>query len=374
MRESFVVRRERLTSQLRDAGVDAFLVTQPINVSYLTGFTGEASYLIVTATKAVMVSDGRFVTQLAEECPDIETAIRPPKQSLIQATARTLQALGAATVEYDGGYLSVRELQLLGESAPTIDWKFGWGRVEALRQIKDEGEIAQIRHAIDLAERAFLAWRATLRPDDTEKNLADDLEHAMRRAGAKSSSFPLIVAAGARSALPHAPPTDRRLAAAPLLLVDWGACGTFLYKSDLTRVLLNHNNVAIPGSATVERIRRVYDVVLDAQAAALVALRPGVQVQHVDAAARRVIVEAGFGDCFTHNIGHGIGMMIHEAPLMKADSEVVLQPGMVVTVEPGIYLPGEFGIRIEDDILITPDGAEVLTHLPRSWDSNFVEL
>ena len=180
--------------------------------------------------------------------------------------------------------------------------------------------------------------------------------------------FPSIVAVGPRAALPHAPPTAKRVREAPLLLIDWGASGAF-YKSDLTRVLLTHNNSPFTRSADVDpRIREVYEIVLRAQLAAIAAVRPGAKTKEVDAAARSVIADAGYGSYFTHSIGHGIGLMIHEAPFMRADTEQVLAAGMVVTVEPGIYIPGFAGVRIEDDVLVTPDGQEVLTSVPKTID------
>lgn len=376
MSQPFAGRRERLIAQLRPAGVDAFLITQPINVSYLTGFTGEASHLILSARNTILVSDGRFPNQLADECPDLETYIRPPAQHLTDATAKVLTQLNARSVEFESAHVTVSDAQGLGDLAKAIQWKPNTGRVEALRQVKDAGEITQIREAIRVAEKAFAMFRAMLRPDDAEKDLADTLEHSIRRAGGKSGSFPIIVAVGARAALPHAPPTGKRVREAPLLLVDWGATGPFFYKSDLTRVLLTHNNSPVHGARREPdaKIRAVYEVVLKAQSAALKAVRPGVKVQAIDAAARQVIADAGYGDFFTHSVGHGIGMQIHEAPLMKPGAELLLQAGMVVTIEPGIYLPGEFGIRIEDDILVTPDGAEVLTSVPRDLDANIVEF
>jgi Xaa-Pro aminopeptidase len=376
MSQPFAGRREHLVRQLRDAAVDAFLITQPINVSYLTGFTGEASCLVMSAQKTLLVSDGRFTVQLAEECPGLATVIRPPKQSLPDATAQALKRLGIRTVEFESGHVTVAEAQTLADNSKTIAWKPGTGRVEALRKIKDAGEVEQIKAAIRMAETAFATFRATLRPDDTEKDLADGLEHYLRRAGAKCGSFPNIVAAGPRAALPHAPPTEKRVRESAVLLVDWGASGPFFYKSDLTRVLLTHNNSPVPVSRTGAdaKIHAVYDVVLRAQRAALEAVRPGVAAQSVDAAARAVIADAGFADFFTHSIGHGLGMQVHEAPLMKPGSEILLEAGMVVTIEPGIYLPGEFGIRIEDDVLVTPDGAMVLSSLPRDWESNIVDF
>ncbi len=371
-------RRDRLRLQLKDEGLEAVLISNPTNVSYLTGFSGDSSYLILGRQRAVLVSDGRFKTQLVEECPGLETVIRPPTQPVGPAAAETLAKLGFRAVGFESGHLTVADFDGIKELAKTVDWKPGEDRVERLRQIKDEDEIGQIRQAIRFAERAFAMFRACMRPGDTEKDLADAMEGYVRRAGGRCGAFPAIVAMGDRAALPHAPPTDRRLCEAPLVLVDWGASGAF-YKSDLTRVLLTHHNAALPGepgaSATGvsdPKIAEVYAVVLRAQLAAIATVRPGVQAKEVDAAARKVIAAAGYGDYFTHSVGHGIGLLVHEQPFLRANTESRLEAGMVVTVEPGIYLPGSIGIRIEDDILVTADGREVLTSVPKDMESAFV--
>ena len=365
----FAARRARLLEQLNREGLSAALITQPSNVSYLTGFSGDASCLLVTPKRSLIVSDGRFTDQLAEECPDLETVIRPPVQPLGSAAAATINKLGLSAVGFESGHLTIAEFEAIKSLTPAVDWKGDPERVEHLRIIKEPGEVEQIRQAIGYAERAFAALRALLRPDDTEKELADNLEHFMRRAGATGTAFSSIVAVGARAALPHAPPTNKRVYEAPLLLIDWGAAGTF-YKSDLTRVLLTHNNSPVTRSPGVDpRIREVYEIVLRAQLTAIAAVRPGVKAKDVDAAARAVITDAGYGQYFSHSIGHGIGMMIHEAPFMRADTEQVLETGMVVTVEPGIYLPGFAGVRIEDDVLVTPEGCEVLTSVPKTIDA-----
>jgi Xaa-Pro aminopeptidase len=374
----FAARRDRLLAQLHDEGLDAVLITQPVNVSYLTGFSGDASCLIVGPRATLMVSDGRFTDQLADECPGLETVIRPPTVPLGEAAAAVLNKLGLRAVGSESGHLTVAEFAVLSYATPTLEWKPAGDRVERQRMVKDAGEIEQIRQAIRYAEKAFVMFRAMLRPDDTEKDLADNLEHFVRRAGAKSSAFPSIVAVGPRAALPHAPPTRKRVHEAPLLLVDWGADGSF-YKSDLTRVLFTHNNSPFAGAGGASRpraaadlpprLKEVYEVVLRAQQRAIDAVRPGVQAKDVDAAARSVITEAGYSEYFTHSIGHGIGMMIHEAPIMRANTETVLAAGMVVTIEPGIYLPGLAGVRIEDDVLVTPEGCEVLTSVPKNLDA-----
>jgi Xaa-Pro aminopeptidase len=351
-------RRDSVRHAFIEEGLGAVLVTQPLNVTYLTGFTGESSFLLLTRDRAVLVSDQRFTEQILEECPDIDAVIRPPVQTLYQATAEVIARLGVQGVGFESTHLTVAEMEFLGELCKTVSWKSGRDRVERLRAVKDESEVAAIREAIGIAERAFSAFRALLSGDDREKDLSDAMEMYVRRCGGRCTSFPTIVAAGERAALPHAPPTARAVGDAPLLLVDWGASGA-LYKSDLTRVLVPRKNA--PFSRPSGKLEEVYDVVLRAQECAIRHVRPGVKGQDVDAAARALIAEAGYGECFGHGLGHGIGLQVHEAPALRPGSDVVLRPGMVVTVEPGVYVRGWGGVRIEDDVLVTADGCEVLT-------------
>ena len=237
------------------------------------------------------------------------------------------------------------------------------GLVENLRQAKDKDEIIQLRRAIWYAEKAFGVLRAAIHPDKTEKQVADELEYQLRLFGAGSSSFPTIVAAGERAALPHATVSDRRIGSSDFVLIDWGADGG-LYKSDLTRVLVT--------GRISPKLERVYRVVLRAQSKAIAAIRPGVTGHDVDAAARKVIANAGFGRNFGHGTGHGLGLQVHEAPRLGSGSKVVLKAGMVVTVEPGIYLPGWGGVRIEDDVLVTRAGHEVLTSAAKQLEEAVV--
>jgi Xaa-Pro aminopeptidase len=376
IRPDHAERRARLTHALPGEGAEALLVSNPTNVTYLTGFSGESSYLLLTAGRAVLVSDGRFTEQLAEECPGLEAHIRPPVKTLTEATAEVLRGLGVRSVGIESGHLTVGDHEALRDLLPGVDWKPARDRVEQLRAVKDDWEVGQIRQAVAIAERAFAMFRAMLSPDDTEKGLTDALETYVRRAGGRCSSFPAIVAVGERAALPHAPPTDRKVSASELLLVDWGASGPF-YKSDLTRVLVTRNNSTLrpdPNGHNLDpKLKEVYDVVLRAQQQATATLRAGVKAGEVDAAARGVIAAAGYGDYFTHSTGHGIGLQVHEVPLLKPGSEVELRAGMVVTIEPGIYIPSWGGVRIEDDVLITPDGCEVLTSVPRDLRAMIVE-
>jgi Xaa-Pro aminopeptidase len=363
-------RRERLSRLLADEGIDVLLISSPVNVTYLTGFSGDSTVLLLTRDRVLLVSDSRYTGQLAEECPELPVHIRSTTQKLPEAVAETLQRLGVYSVGFESGAVTVAEFEYLRELAPSLDWKGGGDRVERLRTIKDASEVAQIRTAIDVAERAFTAFRALLRPQDSEKDLCDILEHYVRQAGGACTAFAPIVAAGARAALPHAPPTSLAAASGEMLLVDWGASAP-LYKSDLTRVLDTRTTSTFSrtGSAATAKLEDIYAIVLRAQEAALRTVRPGAAARDIDAAARSVIAEAGYGDNFGHGLGHGFGLQIHEAPWVRPNSETPIEAGMVFTLEPGIYLPGWGGVRIEDDVLVTPDGVERLTHLPRDLDA-----
>ncbi|MFO0845308.1 MAG: Xaa-Pro peptidase family protein [Gemmataceae bacterium] len=357
-------RRDRLARLLAEEGLNAVLITSEPNVTYLTGFSGESTFLALTRDRAVLISDPRYVGQLADECPEVETHIRPPTTKLHDAAGHVLTSLGARSVGCEAAALTLAEAEALRASAPAVDWKPAADRVEKLRMVKDDVEVALIRQAVAIAERAFAAFRALLRPDDREKDLADALEGHVRRCGGLTCSFPPIVAVGDRAALPHCPPTARRVDEAGLLLVDWGATGPTGYRSDLTRVLPTHTT----RSSTDDRLAGIHATVLRAQQAAFRAVRPGVLAREVDAAARSVIEQAGHGPHFSHGLGHGIGLEVHEAPSVRPLSETRLEPGMVFTLEPGIYLPGWGGVRIEDDVLVTPDGVELLSSAPRDLE------
>ena len=354
-------RREKLRRTLRPDGVEALLIASPSNVTYLTGFGGDSSALILTTGRAILVSDGRYATQIERECPGVEVRVRPVNQTILAAIGEAIGLLELGRVGFEAGALTVAAFEDLKQASPGVAFLGLKGRVEALRAIKDAGEVAAIREAVSIAERAFTMFRAGLRGSDTEKDAADDLETFLRRCGATAASFASIVAVGPNAALPHhRPDASTRIDSGDFVLIDWGASGR-PYKSDLTRMLLT-------GKVTA-KLEKVYRSVLDAQARAIAAIRPGTPTRDVDAEARSSLMEAGFGRFFSHGLGHGVGIDIHEAPALRADATDTLRPGMIVTVEPGVYLPGWGGVRIEDDVLVTPDGCEVLTHLPKSFDT-----
>jgi Xaa-Pro aminopeptidase len=355
-------RRGRLRQLLKKADAVSLLVTNFANVTYLTGFTGDDSFLLITRGDEILITDPRYTEQLEEECPGLELAVRKPGVTMTELVAKTCQRAKIGALGIEGDSITVSQRDQIAEKLPQMEIVKTTGLVEQLRAIKDREEIAEIREAIRFAEDAYCRLRPTARPEQTEKQFADAIEHEMRTLGAKCASFPPIVAVGPRAALPHARPTDKRLGEAGYFLLDWGASGR-LYKSDLTRMVATGK---IP-----PKLERIYRLVFKAQAAAIAAIRPGVRCHDVDQAARAVIEAAGFGKNFGHGVGHGIGLAIHESPRMARGVQQPLAAGMVVTVEPGIYLPGWGGVRIEDDVLVTRRGHEVLTTLPNGWDDIF---
>ncbi len=359
--DRILARRDSLRQNFKSDELDGLLVSSATNVAYLTGFTGDSSVLLLCGDRDLIISDGRFTTQIEQECSGLEAYIRPNTQTLNQAIAQAAGSLGVHRLAFEAAILSVADFQFLRAAMTHVNLVPTTERVELLRQTKDEQEIAAIREAIAFAENAFQMLRPELRIGATEKEVADLLEANLRRCGATAASFPPIVAVGLRAALPHARPTETaRIGDDDFVLLDWGATGR-PYKSDLTRVV-------VTGKVTRE-FESIYQTVLLAQERAIAAIHPGVRAHDVDAEARSVIEQAGFGRFFDHGVGHGLGMDIHESPRLRKQSETILQPGMVVTVEPGVYLPDWGGIRIEDDVLVTPEGYEVLTHLPRTLDS-----
>lgn len=361
---AFARRRDDLARALREVGIDALLVAKECNVSYLTGFTGDSSFVLITPTRTILISDDRFRIQIGEECPELEAHIRGHNRNTYQAVGEVVSKLGLQNVGVEAAGVTLEEFERLKVLCKSTTLCGTAGLVEKLRAIKDEGEIAAIRKAIQVAERAFAALRSTMRASDTEKDLGDLLDSYMRRGGASCSAFPSIVGVGERSALPHGTLTSRRVETSPFMLVDWGA-RVGQYHSDLTRVIWAPG--AKPSRDVASRLEKLYTVVLTAQTRAIAAIRPGVSVKDVDAAARGYIADGGFGDNFNHGLGHGIGLEVHEAPAVRSNSDDVLEAGMVVTIEPGVYFPDFAGVRIEDDVLITPDGAEVLTSVPKAW-------
>lgn len=361
---NFGTRRAKLARRLKSSSIDALLVSGLSNVRYLTGFTGDSTWLLLTPSHTILISDTRYETQLAEECAGVDAVIRDAGQTTNDVVHELLTKVRLRRVGIEGEHLTLSQYSTLKEKLTAAELISTSGLVEELRVIKDRWELDQIREAVRIAERGFQVIRSQLRPDLTERQIRYSLEAAMRDFGAVGPAFEPIVGVGPNGALPHAHAGERRVAESPALLIDWGAQTFSGYRSDLTRVLFT--------SKPTKQMEQVYQLVLSAQQAAIAAIRPGGSSREVDGIARGMIADAGFGRFFGHGLGHGFGLDIHEAIRMSPVTDCVFRPGMVITVEPGVYLPGRFGVRLEQDVLVTPDGNEVLTSVPIDFEDAIV--
>lgn len=363
LRADIPSRIDSLRGELDARKLDAFLVTREVNVHYLTGFTGEDSVLLVGTrggkSGVVLVTDFRYQEEAAESAPSAKTVMR--KHPIMVEAARTARRRGWTKLGFElTGMLAADRDDLAREGRSVkrkrIRIKGVRGLLEALRAVKSPAEVEAIRRAVRVAERAGRTARSFFREGRTELEVARRVARRMEDLGAMSAAFPTIAAFDARGSLPHAKPGEARARRDSVLLLDWGARCDF-YCSDLTRVFAL---TSIP-----KRLRGMHALVLEAQRAAIARIGPGVPAREVDAAARAVIRKAGWGKRFGHGAGHGIGLEVHEAPRLGARSGDTLRAGMVVTVEPGVYIAGRGGVRIEDDVVVTEDGAEVLSRMAR---------
>lgn len=347
-------RRAALRATLRDRELDALLVTNLLNVRYLTGFTGSNAALLVHADSddgAVFCTDGRYLTQAAAQVPDLERVIdRPCDVALVGRASKA----GLDRVGFESDHVTVDGLDGLAEAGHGVELLRAPDLVEQLRVVKDDAEVEALRMACAAADRALadLIEHGGLRAGRTEKDIARELESRMLDHGAAGPSFESIVAAGANSAVPHHRPTDAVVKDGDFVKLDFGALVDG-YHSDMTRTL-------VVGRAA-DWQRDLYRLVATSQAAGRAALEPGARIQDVDAAARGVIEAAGFGEQFLHGLGHGVGLEIHEAPTLSRAGDGTLLPGMAVTVEPGVYLAGKGGVRIEDTLVVREGAPELLT-------------
>jgi len=345
-----------------DAKVKALVVSRPEDVSYLSGFTGDDSVLVVGRGWACLITDGRYAEQAAGECRGIGIHVRKG-EAMSAAIAEALKGRPVRRIAVQADHVTLQFHEALAKALKRRRIVPVAGVVEARRKIKDVAEVRAIRKAIAVAERAFkalLAKGARGFVGRTERRIAAELDYLMRLEGADRPAFETIVGAGSHGSLPHYRPGDRRIRRGDAVLIDWGAV-VGGYCSDLTRVVFI--------GRISPRIGVIHEVVRRAQEAGIAALRPGVSGKSADAAARRVIEAAGYGENFVHGLGHGVGRQIHESPGISRTAKARLRPGMVVTVEPGIYLAGVGGVRIEDDVLITPKGRRRLSTLPRDAGS-----
>jgi Xaa-Pro aminopeptidase/Xaa-Pro dipeptidase len=346
-------RLQRLCEQLPRWSVGALLVLNMKNIRYLTGFTGSDGALLIGPKDPLLLVDGRYITQAREEAADLEVHRYLNKlDGLVDAMNRH----GRVVMGFEADTMTVAAWTALTERLPVVTFRPLQEELEALRAVKDEGEIANIAMAAGIASRAFNHILAGIRPGMTEREIAAGLDDAIRRGGAQEASFPTIVASGENAARPHARPQDRAVRAGDLITIDFGAVYEG-YRSDETCT------VAL-GRADAKQ-RRIYQIVKEAHDRAIAAIHAGAACRAIDAEARNWIEKQGFGDAFTHGTGHGVGLDVHEYPRIAAQSRAVLEAGMVVTVEPGVYLPGLWGVRIEDLAAVRKDGCTVLSKIPK---------
>jgi Xaa-Pro aminopeptidase len=348
-------RVERLTDLVGDAELDVLLVSELVNVRYLTGYDGSNGIALVGPRTRAFATDFRYVEQAAEQVHPSFTRARA-SLDLLEAVGDLLPG-GELTLGFDDVHMAVREHARLRDLLPgRVEFVPAGGMVERVRAVKDAGEVQRIRTAAQLADASFERIIRDGLIGRTEREVAVALEHDMRERGARRPSFDSIVAAGPHGALPHAQPRDMPIRSGDMVVIDWGA-ELDGYCSDCTRT--------VAAGEPSEEAREVYELVLSAQLAGLKDVRAGRGGREVDAVARRVIEAGGRGEEFGHGLGHGVGLAVHEAPRLSQRSEDILAPGNIVTVEPGVYLPGRFGVRIEDLVHVTEDGSEILDGLSK---------
>lgn len=350
-------RRERarvaaLQRLMEERNIKALLVTQRENVRYLTGFTGSSGSVVVSSGKPVLVTDFRYQIQAHSEAPEVTVLVQ--KKDHVSAVKEASRRLGADTLWFNEATMTIDRAKALRKQGLRL--KGIKDPVSGLRQRKDTEELAKIKTAVRRAETSFLALKRFIRPGASERELGLRLEMLIREQGASRTAFDSIVASGTNGAMPHASITDRRLRAGDLVTIDFGAEADG-YFCDITRTVC-------VGRPTARQCL-VHDLVLKAQEQAISAVQPGVRCAELDRYARSTIAQAGHAKHFGHATGHGIGLMVHEGPSLSAVSKEVVDEGMVFTVEPGVYIAGWGGVRIEDMVLVTADGHRVLTSLPR---------
>lgn len=355
--QRYAGRRRAAMRSLAGAKVDGMVISRPADVTWLTGFTGDSTFLIMKRRWACLITDGRYTEQAEREAPGVELYTR--KRSLQEATAGAVRGRGIRRLGVQADHLTVTAVEAFRKALGVRRVRPVADRLGQLRSVKDPGEIRAIRKAVRIAEAAFrdlIGRGARGLIGKTEREIAAELDYRMRCAGAEAAAFETIVAVGTHTSLPHYRPAGRKAAAGQPVLIDWGAC-VGGYRSDLTRVVFLDR---IP-----PRLGEIYEVVRKAQAAGIAALRAGVWCRTADAAARAVIGAAGYEERFAHGLGHGVGLEVHEWPGMGRKAKTRLRAGMVVTVEPGIYVPGLGGVRLEDDVQVLAGRPRRLSTLPR---------
>ncbi|WYP25223.1 Xaa-Pro peptidase family protein [Alkalihalobacillus sp. FSL W8-0930] len=347
-------RLEAIRSELKEHGIDGLLIMSPYNRRYVSGFTGSAGVILLTGTEALFITDFRYVEQAKEQAKGF--TIVQHKAAILEEVGKQASKLKVKKLGFEQSYVTYEQHQQLQAAVESIECVPVSGLVEGVRMIKDESEIQLIQDAADIADAAFTHITTFIRPGLTEIEVSNELEFFMRKQGAQSSSFDTIVASGYRSALPHGVASGKLIESGELVTLDYGAYYNG-YCSDITRTLA-------VGEVN-EELTTIYQTVLEAQLRGMNGIKAGITGKQADALTRDYITEKGYGEYFGHSTGHGLGMEVHEGPGLSFKSDTILKPGMVVTVEPGIYIQGVGGTRIEDDILITAGGNRSFTSSPK---------
>ncbi|MFE8702511.1 M24 family metallopeptidase [Cytobacillus sp. FJAT-54145] len=345
-----MVKLNKMREHFEKLGIDGMLITSNYNRRYISNFSGSAGVVLVSTDQAQFITDFRYVEQASKQCEGFE--IVKHTGAIPEEVAVQVQKLGIKKLGFEQDHLTFSAFKayekVVGAELVPVS-----GLVEKLRLIKTEPEIKILKEAADIADAAFKHILDFIRPGLTELEVSNELEFFMRKAGATSSSFDIIVASGVRSALPHGVASDKVIEKGDFVTLDFGAYHKG-FVSDITRTLA----VGEPDA----KLKEIYNIVLEAQLRGMEGIKPGMTGKEADALTRDYITEKGYGEYFGHSTGHGIGLEVHEGPSLSVKSDLVLEPGMVVTVEPGIYIPGLGGVRIEDDTLITKEHNETLTH------------
>jgi Xaa-Pro aminopeptidase len=347
----FAARQQRLRTQLDKRRLQIIIVSKPVNIFYLTGFRGTAGVALFERSEAVLWVDPRYTLQARDQAHGME--VIEARTGLFKAVGRWLKKRRARLAGYEDSHLSCAGFKGLERESPrNMRWQAAGGIVEELRMVKDSYEIDQIRQAGHLTAEVLTEIIPGIRPGLRESDLAAELEYRMRRKGADGAAFETIVASGVRGALPHARASSKQLASGELVIIDLGAILAG-YAADMTRMLY----LGRPRP----RVRNLYKAVVEAQQEALEAARPGARAGDVDATARRCLQRRGLAEYFTHSTGHGVGLEVHERPRLGRNEKMGLHPGFVVTTEPGVYLEGLGGVRVEDTVLVGAENPEILT-------------
>jgi Xaa-Pro aminopeptidase len=345
---------EKIRNRFKELSIDGLLITSEFNRRYMTGFTGTAGVAVISEEKAIFITDFRYTEQAAKQIEGYD--IVKHSGPIIDEVANIVSKLGIKKLGFEQDHLTYQAYSSFNQALSKTELIPVSGAVEKLRLIKSPSEIKILKEAAMIADAAYKHILTYVKPGQKEIEVANELEFFMRKNGAASSSFDIIVASGYRSALPHGVASDKEIEKGDFVTLDFGAYYKG-YCSDITRTFA----VGEPS----DELKKIYSIVLEAQLRGMNGIKPGMKGKAADALTRDYITEQGYGECFGHSTGHGLGMEVHESPALSSRSDTILKPGMVVTVEPGIYVAGLGGVRIEDDIVITDTGNESLTHSPK---------